>query len=909
MKLAAVSAIALNFVAVAAVICGASLILMNGSDIADTLTAAFIIVLLATAGAVISVRPRRFPIVLRIVCVLVIVYALVPLAFALGGSAGFTQALATNAPFPQLPFWLRGAFLASAVLLPLGALGALAGSIAAIRARPAQAGRLFAFALALLFTAQASGVASNAAGAPTLVAFESQLGSGGGPTDPDAALASLQIPADTSAERPATISLAAAPPAHALSMDVKSLDDVGSQLQSANFDLSTRIDQLGSGIGPAFDFVRDGIGFESYSGVMKSWDGTFADRSGNAADRALLLAHILKDKGFDVRIARGQLDPTNAARLFDRIFEAPIAVTPPGASHAAAPPGAPELFSRMSNRARRDYGIVRSALGAQVPSATLLSRDAVIKEIQDHEWVQVNDNGAWTDLDPSFPDSQPGHAYCTVAKTYPTIPEDLLQNVTIRVTTDLLDNGTLTHATALTATYPAYQLIDGQVYLAHTPTGSIFGNPDAYEPVLAVNGDETTGAPIAFDDATNSGKGGASAFNGAISALSTAAPGPQYSEASPIFVAEWLEFEVVTPDGHDDITRTPILDRAGAAWRASADHDPAALAPLQRNANGLFAAQSVYNVVFGAGRHNLLAYAAMMRQTTTQAQPQPQASGQSSTIEQSLLPLALRDIGWMIASDELVVPSLNDTPGLRFYADTPRIFVFSAGPVPGGPAGQMVLTSDLRRDTLRAVARDPSLQPQLEQRQLWFGALEGALEHELTAYPSDDSSGVVTTSSLAGSDGAVAVRPGTPAASVCADKETAARMQVALDAGDTLVVPKAVLNGGPSGWWQINGSSGEMRPVLGDDLGGGIKNLGGYGGRVKPPGGSPTGNGTTWGNYGGKTRNPYSQSMTKGKGGGEIGEYVTMLTIAINTASTAVSLGLIVSELILIVAGIIWAAK
>jgi hypothetical protein len=910
LKLVAVHAITMNVLALLAVALGASLIFLHGGGIVDAVTAAFIVGLLVAGAALIAMRPKWLPLAAWIVALVLIAYAIVPLLAALVQGEGFSVALATNAPFPQFPFWLRGAYVASSMLLPLGAIWALAGCVAAVRARPAQAGRLLAFALAMVFAAQASGVVATATGAPTLVALESQSASGATPADANAALAGLQIPNDATADSAADATLAAAPPEQALSDEVKSLDDEGSRLKPADYDLSTRIDQLGPGVEPAFDFVRDQIGFESYSGIMRSWDGTFADRSGNAADRALLLAHILKDKGFDVRVARGQLNAADAARLYDRIFEAPKAVSAPNAVHTAAPPGTLDFFGRITNRARRDFAIVRRALGAQVPNAAVMSRDDVLKEIGDHEWVQADVNGTWTDLDPSFPDSKPGTAYCSATKTYTSIPDDLLQNVTIRVTTDLLANGTLTHATSLTETLPAYQLVDGQVYLIHTGAAGLFGNPDSYTPVLSVNGDEVGGSPIAYDDATKSGTGGMSGLNSAVNAFATGTPGPRYSEASPIFVAEWLEFETATPDGHDDVTRTPIIDRAGAAWRASATHDPAALAPLQRNASGLFAPQSVYNVVFGAGRHNLLAYAAMMRQLATQPQPQPQASGQSSgqsaTIAQSLQPLALRDMAWMIASDQLVVPSLNDTPGLRFYADTPRIFVFSSQTTADSTPDHIYLTTDLRRDSLRAVARDPSLQPRLEQRQLWFGALEGALEHELTAYPSDTSSDVISTSSLAGSDGALAVRPGTAASSVCSDKETAARMQVALDAGDTLVVPKAVLSGGPAGWWQINGATGRMRAVLGEDLGGSAKFSGGYNPRNAPGGGSPTGNGTTWGNYGGKTRNPYSPGQAKPKGGGgEIGEYIATFIAFLESLPVIVKLGLLVVEVLSIVIAIL----
>ena len=83
----------------------------------------------------------------------------------------------------------------------------------------------------------------------------------------------------------------------------------------------------------------------------------------------------------------------------------------------------------------------------------------------------------------------------------------------------------------------------------------------------------------------------------------------------------------------------------------------------------------------------------------------------------------------------------------------------------------------------------------MAQHKLWFGALEGALEHETSAPPEDVSGAtLVTTSSLAESGDLVALAPGSPV--TAGDAETQARLQAALAGGDTLVVPKQVFSGG-----------------------------------------------------------------------------------------------------------------
>jgi hypothetical protein len=208
LKLVAMHAITMNVLALLAVALGASLIFLHGGGIVDAVTAAFIVGLLVAGAALIAMRPKWLPLAAWIVALVLIAYAIVPLLAALVQGEGFSVALATNAPFPQFPFWLRGAYVASSMLLPLGAIWALAGCVAAVRARPAQAGRLLAFALAMVFAAQASGVVATATGAPTLVALESQSASGATPADANAALAGLQIPNDATADSAADATLA-----------------------------------------------------------------------------------------------------------------------------------------------------------------------------------------------------------------------------------------------------------------------------------------------------------------------------------------------------------------------------------------------------------------------------------------------------------------------------------------------------------------------------------------------------------------------------------------------------------------------------------------------------------------------------------------------------------------------------
>jgi hypothetical protein len=668
------------------------------------------------------------------------------------------------------------------------------------------------------------------------------------------------------------------------------LDNATQKMQAQDYVLTERAKLLPT-TDAAFAYVRDNIGFESYDGILRGAQGTFQARAGNALDRSMLLAAILETNKIPVRIVTGQLSASDAERLFARMFEAaPVATPPPSASAEAN-----ALKERVFTRARRDYAVIVAAPGNAAPAVAPASHDDIVKEIEQHAWVQAQVNGQWIDLDPSFADSVAGHAYAAVDRTYTGPPAQLMQQVTIRVTTETLAAGALTKDVVLETTTPAYKIVDSQVFLTHVrPAMNIFGSKDALSPALSIDGDSFIGKAINYDaGASPAAAGSAAPLNQIEGAFGTPAPAAA-NPSGPQFVAEWLEFEIAFPDGHKEVTRRAIVDRAGTAWRRAATLDPARLTDLARNADGLIAPQTLYNMWFSAGKHDLLAFANSEQALLNGTIPSDDPS--APTFGEEVWPLAIRDLSWFIASDHVLVPAINDTPGLRFYADSPRIFIWSVGPDPSGKSGATFMESDLRRDTLRGVSKDSSQDQALAQHKLLFGALEGALEHEMAvpAHP-DPALPFVSTSSLADSGSVVVIGPG--ATATASDPETQARLNVAIGSGDTLVVPKQVLAGGISGWWQISHGTGDMRAVLADDLdGSGGYTPGGYGRgpiRMKLPGG------------GGPPRTyhlpedpKYYSGLKKKLGGGEIGEYAATNDIAVDNAPTFKLIGAIVAATI-----------
>jgi transglutaminase-like putative cysteine protease len=668
--------------------------------------------------------------------------------------------------------------------------------------------------------------------------------------------------------------LAVVSPAQLSPADVAAkFDRAAASISAEAFDVDTRAKTLGRGYEPAFLFVRDQVRFESYSGVLRGADGTYQSRAGNAADRALLLAYFLKAKGIPARFVTGKLDERNAARLYDHIFDGAVESPNTSPAPALSPGGTGDLRSRIFARAQHDEDAIRSALGNNLPDANLISRDDMLREIESHVWVQAQVNGAWLDLDPTFPDAVPGRTYAHADTTYDALPSGMMQNVTVRVIAESLTGGSLASNTALEVTIPAYQLIDRQVFLYHAGPGvrGLLGNKDDLTPVLWVDGDAHAGTRIPFGDTTTSAAGTTTSsgpVNSAVSAFDGASPIPPRTS----FVSERLEFEIDTPDGRKDVTRRLLVDRADAAWRSRPTHDTTGLRPLARNAQGLIAAQTLHNIWFSAGKHNLAAYVGAMKTLVDAVGSADQElPAQDLGFGQQVWPMALGDFAWLAWSDHVLLPSINDTPGLRFYADAPRIFMFSVAPEANAADGAMVSETDLRRDVIRGVSQSSSGKSAVIEHKLHFGILEGALEHELgaenAAATGSTPATFVSTSSLLGPSGAVAVRPGDGAVALVKDRDAAAKISAALTQGDVIVIARNAMSGGPQGWWQIAHEGGDASAVLGGDLNG--SHISG-GGRTGPPERMPPARGGN-GEYGPKGG--------KRGGGGEAGEYELTLEV------------------------------
>lgn len=606
--------------------------------------------------------------------------------------------------------------------------------------------------------------------------------------------------------------------------DVARARDNLARLDPAQHSLEARMATLEPGVPAAFQVLQREIGFDSYCGVLRGAQGTYAQRAGNALDRALLLAAMLGKQGMVVRFARGRLPADRCDQLLQRLFHAAAPTDP---TLATASPPLRALLDRVQVRAARDFTALAAALATSALVAANPTLAELRDEVQDHFWVQAQQGDAWLDLDPAFLDLVPGKTATMVQQTYAQIPAALHQQLLVRIVTETLVAGALHQTTTLTAVQPVIAWLDRQVFVVHVAddrlghgiqgalTGTL-GRP--YRPALAVDGEIQFGEPSRYQG---------NAGGGVVGALAAEPSALEAAEASEPFVAEWLELELRCPDGRVELHRRALVDRAGPALRQLPKFDVTQLAALPVDDRGPCFCRDVHQIVASSGRHDLHGYATAMVELATSIAATPAAGTQAKTNDgiESLWPFALQTFGWMLIADERLLPALGDAPGVRLYPDTPRLWLASL--VHGAGPGSDSLILDLRRDLLRGVVDDPTKAPQLAARKLWFGALTGALEHEVLAELSvqvaGDPTKVRTTSSA--QDGLplrrldptdLALVPGLVAATT-----PAAQITAALQRGSRVVLSMQAAGSSDTAFWEID-PAGNTRPVYGLDWNGAL---------------------------------------------------------------------------------------
>jgi len=569
---------------------------------------------------------------------------------------------------------------------------------------------------------------------------------------------------------------------------------------------------LGNDPAHIFAFVRDHIAFEPYRGCLRGPRGTLMAMAGNAVDRAALLGSLLSSAGQRVRYARGHLEESVARDLVASMWAERSSAD---ASGTEAPSSEVKAdLSRFLEGIHRDASILATTLnkaGLPRQRSAGLTREELVKEAQDHYWVEWSQDGRWTPLDPSFATSTPGQHYAPPLETFDELPDSLFHHVALRVRVEEYQGDEPTSRQLLDYSARAADLSGVDLYLSHLRVQS--GQGIQLRPVLTVGQDQVIG--LLYSVALPSTPGQASG------ALADALAGDAETAALPIASALFVDLDLVAPDGGKTTVVREIFDRIGKKRRLAGSkltaNDLAVAPEGPTRPEELLKAVYDFFITTGAVRDDHLRNISALS-----ARP----SGERPTIGDAL---RMVNLAFAVVSDGLT-DRIADSTGrvLRTYPDGPRIYVAELSEWKGRPR----LSLDLRRDQPR-VAVSGFDGRRLFIGQVLHGVIAGAVEREVVGYfatgdaPSaaqwapSMSTSLVFERAQAAKIQAVLLSGNSAALSGDVPAEARARIDEALAAGQIVVAParSVELDGAQRlAWWRIDPSSGATTPVTDEGL-------------------------------------------------------------------------------------------
>lgn len=234
------------------------------------------------------------------------------------------------------------------------------------------------------------------------------------------------------------------------------LDEFSDLLDEGQVELDELLISLNFDAGEITDFVAHEIGFQAYAGVLRGAKGTLAGRSGNSVDQSILLAKLLKDAGYEARIARGQLQTEAALRLvrsMNREISWPspfrsssgtaeavsLLVSGGGDVDGSAQERFSEFVSEVSEVGSDKEAVIEQIVSNAIPLYAEDGRPAsldslLIEEQSDYFWVQyrLGPGDEWEAAHPAFGAADPPAA---TANEYfaESIPEELQHRIRLEV--------------------------------------------------------------------------------------------------------------------------------------------------------------------------------------------------------------------------------------------------------------------------------------------------------------------------------------------------------------------------------------------------------------------------------------------------------------------------------------------
>lgn len=366
--------------------------------------------------------------------------------------------------------------------------------------------------------------------------------------------------------------------------------DLVRSIPRSAYDVGALAEQLGPDPAQALAFVRDRIRLDLYPGTFKGADGCLRTGSGNALDRSLLLAELLRKQGGTVRFAFGTLDADRARTALDRMLAIPSSST----TSSAVPP-APlcegcedrlessgqamtELLLQTEGEARTiSEKMTGSGVKLREPWAAEEAR--LLDQAREHVWVQLQQGDKWVDLDSTFADAQVGAAFAPVRETPDHLPGSLHQRMSFRVKIRRKQGEQSVEETVLDVTRETSGLQGRAIALVVAPEGATgpllpqnSRRARRFVARMRIGADELPGKPfeVTRKAARKSGGRRFSDPGGGLLGGFAGEAGQEVAPATDALEAAWLEVAVELP-GQSLVHRRVLFDRGTVPEVSDAD--------------------------------------------------------------------------------------------------------------------------------------------------------------------------------------------------------------------------------------------------------------------------------------------------------------------------------------------------
>jgi hypothetical protein len=519
-------------------------------------------------------------------------------------------------------------------------------------------------------------------------------------------------------------------------------------------DIRARAAVLGADPAAALAFVRDELGSEQYPGVLRGAAGTLAAGTGNDLDKALLLGTLLGQAKHQVRYAHCSLSAVQSERRIAALFTTEAARLPPEPDLGLALQAALErsglsrersaeiVKARAARRAwlekmivetaRTDLDLVRGALErARLVPAPAPRDAALLAEVRDHYWVQVEQDGTWLDLDPSATETRPGAALCAATQTYAELPAALYQTVTISVRNEYLTDGPkMTSETVLSHRVKVSDIAGQVLFLDNVGLpgqGGLLtrGSSTQYRPFLQVGDLVVTGSDFSI------------APSGRAGGFADALGGGGESSEGPRLVAQWVDLAFEAPGRRSSVSRA-LLDfldpdeRATGLIAGAPDTVIVAAAVAQGCAIAVSAGRLHPAAVLQAAYGDLNAEAAGRY---FEATGRPSTDGfvdDAAASEQALLG-ALAMAHAAAAERALAQLSIDAGPHVRLIRDQPFVAITNVAVRSRNDRKDYLpeISIDIRHALVRTIAAAPAHAIDAFWANVLRGLLDGAIERHL----------------------------------------------------------------------------------------------------------------------------------------------------------------------------------